>query len=152
MAAGVSPFDLTKATQQREVQAGVGVSRGHASGREVSAEPTERPDVEPTERPEVQPRDQAAPPVANPSPVASGSTATATFSLIGGTVTVSCPSFGSIMVDLVAPNPGFSVRTEREDNGQTVEIRFEADSHESRLQATCAGARVVALELREGSS
>lgn len=145
--AGLSPFDLTAATQHREAAA------GHADEQEAAARPGATPEVEPTERAEQEKRNphEVTPPE-KPRPNASAVTSIRTFNLVGGTVTLSCSSSGSIMVDLVAPNPGFSVRTEHQDDGRAVEIRFEGSQHQSRLQAACAIGQVQLQELREESS
>lgn len=135
--AGVSHIGLTAATQQH-----------YAAARPAAiptVEPTERADLEPKEPREVEP-------TVKPSPAPTSFTSTGTFILVGGTVTLSCFSSGSIIVDLLTPNTGFSARVEHEDDGQEVEVRFEGGSHESRLEAACVGGQVELRELREESS
>jgi outer membrane biosynthesis protein TonB len=116
-----------------------------APGTEPEPEPAETAEAEPAE---------AAEPEEHPSPTPTAATASSsqTFSLTGGTVTLSCPSFGAIMLDSASPTAGFSFEQSREDGDSTIEIRFESSSHESRLQADCAGGQVQVLELREESN
>jgi hypothetical protein len=88
-----------------------------------------------------------APPTAPPTPAASSSQ---TFSLIGGTVTVTCTG-NTITLNSATPNTGFSIDQEENEDGQ-VEVRFRSDSHESRLQVACQNGTVVVEELREENS
>jgi hypothetical protein len=83
-------------------------------------------------------------------PTSAPATSTRTFSLIGGTVVVTCTG-NMISLDSASPNPGFTIDTEQNDGGQ-VEVRFRSDSHESRLEVTCQNGSVIVQELREEES
>ncbi|HEV2475373.1 MAG TPA: hypothetical protein VGX22_02450 [Candidatus Dormibacteraeota bacterium] len=102
---------------------------------------------EPAENENEQPAPTAPPTAAPPAPPA---TSTRTFSLTGGTVTVTC-SGNAIMLNSAMPNAGFTTDKEEIENGQ-VEVRFQNDAHESRLEVMCANGTVVVEELREESS
>ena len=122
---------------------------------EASPEPEATESPEATEAAENEPNEEASPePQEHPSPTPTSTTTVSsrTFNLTGGTVTLSCPSSGAIMLDSATPNVGFSFEQSREDGDQTIEIRFQSSSHESRLQADCAGGQVQVLELREESN
>ncbi len=94
-------------------QSGDFVMAGHELQPEDSPAPTAMPEVEPTEAPEndndedEQHVSAAAPPI----------TSTQTFSLIGGTVTVTCTG-NVISLDSATPNAGFTIDTERNEDGQ----------------------------------
>jgi len=89
-----------------------------------------------------------APPAALPAPPQSS---TRTFSLVGGTVTVTCT--GNVLtIDSAIPNAGFSMEQELKDDDHTAEFRFENGSHESRLEVSCASGQVQVQELREENS
>ena len=86
----------------------------------------------------------AAPPGGNPAPVPTpraATTNTQTFSLIGGTASVSC-SGSQITLNWATPKSGFQVETGTSNGGAQVEVRFRGDTHESRLEAWCAGGQV----------
>lgn len=74
-----------------------------------------------------------------PSPAPSGSSRT--FTLQGGTASVSCQS-NQISLDWATPNAGFQVELERHDSNSVLEVRFLGDSHESRLETWCSGGQV----------
>jgi hypothetical protein len=85
-----------------------------------------------------------------PAPPSSVPTSSRTFSLVGGTVSVTCR--GSVIsLDSVTPNAGFTVESEQNEEGR-VEVRFRSDNHESRLEVTCQSGQVVVEELREDES
>ena len=86
-------------------------------------------------------------PTAPPAPPASS---TQTFALTGGTVMVTCTG-NAIALDSATPNAGFTIDKEENEDGQ-VEVRFQSDAHESRLQLTCHNGAVVVEELREENS
>jgi eukaryotic-like serine/threonine-protein kinase len=103
---------------------------------------------EPAENEDEQP---APPPTAPPTPPTSQpTTSTQTFSLIGGTVMVTCTG-NAITLDSATPNAGFTIDKAENEDGQ-VEVRFRSDSHESRLQVACQNGAVVVEELREDNS
>ncbi len=85
--------------------------------------------------------DEPAPPTAAP-------TASRTFSLIGGTVSVTCTG-NVISLDSATPNSGFTVETENKEEGQRIEVRFRSETHESRLEVGCQNGQVVSEEIRE---
>jgi hypothetical protein len=89
-----------------------------------------------------------APPAPAPAPPQSS---TRTFSLVGGTVTVTCTG-NTLTVDSATPNAGFSMEQELKDDDNAVEFRFESSSHESRLEVSCANGQVQVQELREENS
>ena len=64
-----------------------------------------------------------------------------TFALVGGTANLSCGG-GQIALNWATPNPAFEVETGSSDGGSIIEVRFRSDSHESQLQAWCAGVQV----------
>jgi hypothetical protein len=104
---------------------------------------------EPAENDNEAPR-EAAPPAPTAAPTSQPSTSSETFSLVGGTVTVTCTG-SAIALDSVTPNAGFTIDKEENEDGQ-VEVRLQSDSHESRLQVTCQNGTVVLEELREENS
>lgn len=61
---------------------------------------------------------------------------TITFNLVGGSTAISFSAAGA-EVRWAAPNPGFAVEIEPEDWGVVVD--FEADHHESRIEAWWSG-------------
>lgn len=151
----------------------------HVQGQaEASPEPAESPEADASPEPEATETPEAAEPAEaaeaaeagagaeapepeadqqpeehpTPAPTATSAASTETFSLTGGTVTLSCPSSGAITLDSASPNAGFSFEQGTEDGGGTIEVRFESSSHESRLQADCSGGQVQVLELREEAS
>ena len=91
--------------------------------------------------------DEARP---TPVPTAPPVTSSRTFSLVGGTVTVTCTG-NAISLDSVVPNAGFEIDKQEIEEGHA-EVRFRNDSHESRLELTCANGTVVVQELREENS
>jgi hypothetical protein len=104
---------------------------------------------EPAENDNEAPREAASPaPMA--APTSQPTTSSQTFSLVGGTVTVTCTG-SAIALDSVTPNAGFTIDKEENEDGQ-VEVRLQSDSHESRLQVTCQNGTVVLEELREENS
>jgi cytoskeletal protein RodZ len=91
------------------------------------------------------------PPTAPPAPPTSQpATSTQTFSLTGGTVTVTCAG-NAITLNSATPNAGFTIDKQENEDGQ-VEVRFRNDDHESRLQVACQNGTVVVEELREDNS
>ncbi len=73
-------------------------------------------------------------------------TATATYNLVGGWVTI---AYGPGVVELVgaAPNSGFSIEI-KENGPDRVEVEFESDDHESRFRAdeTAGGTPELRIE------
>jgi hypothetical protein len=115
---------------------------------EEANEPAEEANEPAENENEQAPPTPAAPaPTAPPAPAASTSQ---TFSLIGGTVMVTCTG-NAITLNSATPNSGFSIDQEENEDGQ-VEVRFRSDSHESRLQVACHNGTVVLEELREDKS
>lgn len=112
-------------------------------------EPAENEPAE-NEPAENQPAENENEVVNPPAPPSSVPTSSRTFSLVGGTVSVTCK--GSVIsLDSVTPNPGFTVESEQNEEGR-VEVRFRSDNHESRLEVTCQSGQVVVEELREEES
>jgi len=87
------------------------------------------------------------PPSSSPPQPASN---TRTFTLIGGTTQLTCNG-NAVSLDWATPASGFWVETSTENGGGTVEVRFRSDTHESRLDAWCAGG-VIQFSEREESS
>ncbi len=83
-----------------------------------------------------------------PAPPTGAAKSTQTFSLIGGTVSVTCTG-NVISLNFATPNSGFTVESERKDNGQQIEVKFRSDSHESKIEVGCRNGQVVAEEIRE---
>ena len=75
---------------------------------------------------------------------------TRTFSLVGGTASVTC-SGSQITVNWATPNGGYEVEIDSSSGGGTIEVRFRSDTHESRLEAWCSGGHVQS-SIREESS
>lgn len=75
---------------------------------------------------------------------------TRTFSLVGGTANVTC-SGSQITLNWATPNGGYEVVIGSSSGGGLVEVRFRSDTHESRLEAWCAGGQVQS-SIREESS
>jgi len=92
----------------------------------------------------------AAPPTPTAAPTSQPMTSSQSFSLVGGTVTVTCTG-SAISLDSVTPNADFTIDKEENEDGQ-VEVRLQSDSHESRLRVTCQNGTVVLEELREENS
>ena len=104
---------------------------------------------EPAENENEQPAPPA--PTAPPAPpTRQPTTSTQTFSLVGGTVMVTCTG-NAIALNSATPNAGFTTDKAEIENGQ-VEVRFQNDTHESRLEVTCSNGTVMVEELREESS
>jgi outer membrane biosynthesis protein TonB len=135
--ATASPEPEAEASPEPETQA----------SPEPEPEATESPEAENQNENESEPSEHPS-----PTPASTAATSTETFTLVGGTVTLSCPASGPIMLDSATPNAGFSFEQSREDGDSTIEIRFESSSHESRLQADCAAGQVQVLEQREESN
>jgi len=76
-------------------------------------------------------------------------TATATYNLVGGWVTI---AYGPGIVELVsaAPNPGFSIEV-KESGPDRVEVEFESDEHDSEFRAdeTSSGAPEIEIEEKD---
>lgn len=89
-------------------------------------------------------------PPASAAPAPAPAASPATFNMIGGTATVSCSS-GQPVLAAGTPKPGFEMETGTSDGGATLEVRFKADTHESRLQAWCA-AGAVQGQVQESTS
>jgi outer membrane biosynthesis protein TonB len=94
--------------------------------------------------------ENARPTPAPTAPPAPATSSTKTFSLVGGTVMVTCTG-NAITLDSATPNAGFTTDKAESQEG-SVEVRFESDSHESRLQVSCRNGAVVVEELREENS
>jgi len=114
------------------------------SPRSVSESPPPVPTVPPASRPPASPQATApptpsgsAPATPNPSPVRSSRT----FTLQGGTASVSCQN-NQISLDWATPNTGFQVQLEWHDSNSVLEVRFTSDSHETRLETWCSGGQV----------
>jgi hypothetical protein len=144
----------------------------HQVVREVSlsTERPQSPEASPTAEPEVENQAPEAPeeqneapeaaeneneaneqpaPTAPPAPpTAPPTTSTRTFDLVGGTVTFMCTG-NTISLTSSAPNTGFSMETETEEN--EIKVRFESDTHRSEIRATCVAGQVQATEIREES-
>lgn len=73
-----------------------------------------------------------------------------TFALVGGTASVTC-SGNQITLNWATPNSGYQVEASSSNGGAQVEVRFRSDTHESRLEAWCAGGTVQS-SIREESS
>jgi len=73
-----------------------------------------------------------------------------TFTLRGGSAALSC-SGSQIALDWATPNQGYWVETETSDGGNTVEVRFRSDTHESRLRAWCSGGHLVSTTSEQSS-
>ena len=84
------------------------------------------------------------------SPAPAAASTSRTFTLIGGTASVSCTG-GQVLLNWATPNSGFAVDTGSSDGGAKVEVRFRSDAHESQLQAWCSGG-VVQGTVQEQSS
>ena len=91
------------------------------------ATPSDQPIPAPTTRPSPTP----IPPTPIPAPTTQPSQ-TLTFALVGGTTAISFSPSGPEVV-WANPNPGFTVEIEPESS--SVEVQFEADHHESRIEA-----------------
>ena len=74
-------------------------------------------------------------------------TATATYNLVGGWVTI---AYGPGVVELVgaAPNSGFSIEI-KENGPDRVEVEFESDDHESRFRADETSGGTPELRIEE---
>ncbi len=83
-----------------------------------------------------------------PAPPTGATTTSRTFSLIGGTVSVTCTG-NVISLNSATPKSGFTVETERKDDRQKIEVRFRSETHESRIEVRCQNGQVVAEEIRE---
>lgn len=84
----------------------------------------------------------APPPPPPPAPTPPAATTnTQTFSLIGGTASVSCTG-SQVTVNWATPKSGFQVETGSSSGGTQVEVKFRSDTHESKLEAWCAGGQV----------
>lgn len=79
-------------------------------------------------------------PAPNPPPPPA-TTNTQTFSLIGGTASVSCTG-SQVTLNWATPKSGFQVETGTASGGAQIEVKFRSDTHESRLEAWCAGGQV----------
>jgi len=90
----------------------------------------------------------AATPTPQPPPAPTSSTRT--FSLVGGSASVTCRG-SQVSLDWATPNSGFWVETGTSDSGTKVEVRFRSDSHESRLEAWCSGGQVQGVTTEESS-
>jgi hypothetical protein len=75
---------------------------------------------------------------------------TQTFALVGGTASITC-SGSQITLNWATPKSGYQVETGSSNGGAQVEVRFRSDTHESRLEAWCAGGQVQS-RVREESS
>lgn len=83
-----------------------------------------------------------------PAPPTRATTSSRTFSLIGGTVSVTCTG-NVISLNSATPNSGFTVETERKDSGQQLEVEFRSETHKSKIEVGCRSGQVVAEEIRE---
>ncbi len=82
----------------------------------------------------------------NPSAVRSSRT----FTLQGGTASVSCQN-NQISLNWATPNAGFQVELDWHDSNSVLEVRFRSDTHESRLESWCSGGQVQS-SVEESSS
>lgn len=78
---------------------------------------------------------------ASTAPPGSSPTTTRTFTLVGGTAQLSCTN-DQVALNWATPNQGFWVETGSSDSGQTIDVKFRSDTHESELQASCASNQV----------
>jgi len=120
------------------------------SEKASTAEPTAAPTAAATAPPS-----QPAPPPVHPAPsptppASSGPTTTRTFTMVGGTAQLSCTN-NQISLNWATPNQGYWVETGSSDSGQTIDVKFRSDSHESELQASCS-ANAVQGTVNEQSS
>lgn len=102
--------------------------------RVVTSQPSSEPDdrsggAEPT-------------PTGQPTPSTAPSGTPQTFTLTGGSATVSCAG-GQPVLDSTAANPGYTVESGTQNGGSTLEVEFRSDSHDSRLFASCSSGHVV---------
>lgn len=124
-------------------QAGVDQALKHQGQATPSPSPSQSassPTPTATPRPPTPAPPPGGTPAPSPPPV-SATTNTQTFSLIGGTASVSCTG-GQITLNWATPKSGFQVETGTSNGGTQVEVRFRSDTHESRLEAWCAGGLV----------
>jgi len=95
--------------------------------------------------PQVQPRppDGQGPPgpAATTAPAPATGVTSRTFTMVGGSATVSCGS-GTASLVSATPNPGFEMESGLSSGGTGLEVRFRSDTHESRLEASCSGLAV----------
>jgi hypothetical protein len=114
-------------------------------GASPSPSPTpEQPLETPTSSPVSPPA--SSPPVVGRTPATGGSApapskTSRTFSLVGGTVDVSCQN-NQISLDWATPNAGFQVEIEWHDSNTVLEVRFTSSSHESRLETWCSAGQI----------
>jgi uncharacterized membrane protein len=97
-----------------------------------------------------EPAENEQPAPAPPAPASTPASSMRTFSLVGGTVAVTCNG-NVISITSATPNAGFTTESEQNDGGQA-EVRFRSDSHESRLEVSCQNGTIVVQELREEES
>lgn len=96
------------------------------------------------------PAPSAAPPAPPlPPPPPPPTTNTQTFSLVGGTASVSCTG-SQVTLNWATPKSGYQVETGTANGGAQVEVKFRSDTHESRLEAWCAAGQVQS-KVREES-
>ena len=134
-----------------------GVERALAAPNPAATSPS------PTATPAATPTASAPP--STPTPVAGGGRPTPpppppppstpasnrTFALVGGTASFSC-SGSQIGLNWATPNSGFQVDDIGTSNGGAqIEVRFRSSSHESRVQAWCAGGQVQGAVEEESS-
>jgi len=107
------------------------------------ATPTAAPTQEPSATQPASARTPAPGGSAGSSAPAAQSGSARTFTLQGGTASVSC-SNNQISLNWATPNAGFQVQLEWHDSNTVLEVRFTGSSHESRLETWCSGNQVQA--------
>jgi len=137
-----------------------GFEHGVTQTGETSSTPTETAPgatpAPPASVPGASPPGHATPSVAGPPsasatpPPQAPANDTRTFSLVGGTANVTC-SGSQITLNWATPNSGYGVEIGSSNSGGLIEVRFRSDTHESRLEAWCAGGQVQS-SIREESS
>jgi cytoskeletal protein RodZ len=151
-AVGVVAGQVTDQRPEPISQSAVSQSLSHPAVTIPSSSPAQT--AAPTASPTTPATPTAAPATGGagtqPPPTAAAAPTTRTFALVGGTASLSCGS-GAISLDWATPNPGFQVETGTSDGGAQVEVRFRSDSHESRLDAWCAGGQVQGAVEEESS-
>ena len=155
-AVGAVTGQVTPARTEPISQTGVQRALGASTPASTSPSPTATPAATPT----------ASAPPSTPTPVSGGgrptppppppppppsATNTRTFAAVGGTASFSC-SGSQISLNWATPNSGFQVDDIGSSNGGAqIEVRFRSSSHESRVQAWCAGGQVQGTTQEEAS-
>ena len=137
--------------EERSVPSESPMAIGAPAEQQNAQAPEAKPEVQPNEADDNDVADNDNDEQRAPAPPSSAPTSSSrTFTLIGGTVAVTCTG-NSITLNSATPNAGFTIDSEQNDGGR-VEVRFRNDSHESRLEVTCQNGTAVVQELREEQS